>query len=339
MFQNLNAASSNLNTFFHDLVPFAHESVPSLKSLGSAVRGRQAGGQGGDVRRSRTSTSSRSRRPSSPRTSRSCSHALDTHQRSASAGGPVEPDPRSPNGGKGYSGLEGLLEYVFNITNAIDYYGPWGHMLGVDAFAELDVLQLRDAGHDRQGDPAIPAAGGNLNANNPMNPRTCYAFLGPNQPGVNEADPSWNAKDATPANPSACVPDPGGYPTPGIRHPLPGPEHERLQARFRRPCRRPTSRAPSWRGRRGPGAVSTSGASGGRRRRWQLGRRRAAPAARRARSSVGQTIPGMLGCIGIGRTGSPIQAATGAVDQATGGSGAPANGGQAQQLLNYLLAP
>src|SRR5436305_1887857 len=35
VFQNLNAASSNLNTFFHDLVPFSHESIPSLKSLGS----------------------------------------------------------------------------------------------------------------------------------------------------------------------------------------------------------------------------------------------------------------------------------------------------------------
>ena len=31
--------------------------------------------------------------------------------------------------------LEGVLEYVFNITNAIDYFGPWGHLLGVDAFA------------------------------------------------------------------------------------------------------------------------------------------------------------------------------------------------------------
>ncbi len=34
--------------------------------------------------------------------------------------------------------------------------------------------------------------------------RSCYAWLGPNQPGVNETDPR---------NPSACVPDPGGEPT------------------------------------------------------------------------------------------------------------------------------
>src|SRR5205807_7805045 len=33
--------------------------------------------------------------------------------------------------------------------------------------------------------------------------RQCDAWLGPNQPGVNETDPT---------NPSACVPDPGGAP-------------------------------------------------------------------------------------------------------------------------------
>src|SRR6185437_12349584 len=39
--------------------------------------------------------------------------------------------------------------------------------------------------------------------------RQCYSWLGPNQPGVNETDPS---------DPSAPVPDPGGSP-PGERGP------------------------------------------------------------------------------------------------------------------------
>jgi virulence factor Mce-like protein len=38
VFTNLNAASSNLRRFFGDLVPFSHESVPSLKSLGQASK-------------------------------------------------------------------------------------------------------------------------------------------------------------------------------------------------------------------------------------------------------------------------------------------------------------
>jgi hypothetical protein len=36
VFQNLSVAATNLNTFFHELVPFSHESVPSLRSLGNA---------------------------------------------------------------------------------------------------------------------------------------------------------------------------------------------------------------------------------------------------------------------------------------------------------------
>src|SRR5581483_577553 len=39
--------------------------------------------------------------------------------------------------------------------------------------------------------------------------RQCYSWLGPNQQGINEADPS---------NPGACVPDPGGAP-PGRQGP------------------------------------------------------------------------------------------------------------------------
>ena len=52
---------------------------------------------------------------------------LDTQNRA------VEPDPRSP-GGKGFSGLQALLQYAFNQTLAINTFGPFGHMLAVDAF-------------------------------------------------------------------------------------------------------------------------------------------------------------------------------------------------------------
>ena len=45
------------------------------------------------------------------------------------------PIPRSP-GGKGYTGLEALLQYVFNQTLAINTFGPFGHVLAVDAFVD-----------------------------------------------------------------------------------------------------------------------------------------------------------------------------------------------------------
>ena len=54
-------------------------------------------------------------------------HDLDNRSRA------VEPDPRSP-GGKGFTGLEALLQYAFNQPLAINTFGPFGHLLAVDAF-------------------------------------------------------------------------------------------------------------------------------------------------------------------------------------------------------------
>jgi ABC-type transporter Mla subunit MlaD len=330
VFQNLNAASANLNTFFHDLVPFSHESVPSLKSLGSA----SAVGKPAVKAATPTVKDLNQFAKPTPELAQNLAivlHALDTRQRSASAGGPVEPDPRSPNGGKGYSGLEGLLQYVFNITNAIDYYGPWGHLLGVDAFVNSTCSNYATPVTIAKAIQQYQQQGGSLTANSPSNPRSCYAFLGPNQPGVNEADPSFNAKDATPANPSACVPDPGGYPIQGYGTHYTGPSTSACKLV---PSALPASDKSNAKlaGASSPGAASTSGASGGSGGGGSSG-------GSKGPVDVGQTISGVLGSIGIGSTGSPLKTATGATDQATGGSGAPASGGQAQQLLNYLLAP
>src|SRR6202012_3242359 len=55
-------------------------------------------------------------------------HDLDDQSRA------VEPDPRSP-GGKGFTGLQALLGYVFNQALAINPFGPQGPVPAVDAFA------------------------------------------------------------------------------------------------------------------------------------------------------------------------------------------------------------
>src|SRR5438067_5126406 len=225
VFQNLNEASSNLKTFFQELAPFSHQSAvslacgengaPSCPDHGASLGSASAVGKPA-VKAAQTPVAHLNQfaKPT-PELAQNLSivlHALDTRQRSATAGGPVEPDPRSPNGGKGYSGLEGVLEYVFNITNAIDYFGPWGHLLGVDAFANSACSPYATPVTIAKAIQSYQQNGGNLNQYSPSNPRSCYAFLGPNQPGVNQPDSSWNSKDATPANPSPCVPDPGGYP-------------------------------------------------------------------------------------------------------------------------------
>jgi len=65
-------------------------------------------------------------------------------------------------------------------------------MLAVDAFASTMCSPYAT--------PATVAA--NLKQDGAAY-RQCYSWYGPNQPGVNEADPS---------NPGGCVPDPGGAP-------------------------------------------------------------------------------------------------------------------------------
>src|SRR5207302_3807780 len=108
VYTNLNAASSNLKRFFADLVPFSHESVPSLQSLGQASAvGKPAVHDAGPA----VAHLNQFAKPL-PELAQNLGivlQALDSRKRTASAGGPVEPDPRSPAGGVGYTGLEGLL--------------------------------------------------------------------------------------------------------------------------------------------------------------------------------------------------------------------------------------
>ncbi len=190
VFAKLNAASGQLNRLFTDLPAFANSSLPAIKSLGQAsVTGKTAVEAAGPAVRDLN----RFARPT-PELAQNLSivlPALDNRRRAA------EKDPRSP-GGQGYTGLETLLQYAFNQTLAVSVYGPFGHLLTTDAFldpecsfyqsADMVALSLAKYG------PSY---------------RRCYSWLGPNQPGVNETDPS---------NPTACVPDPGGAP-PGQRGP------------------------------------------------------------------------------------------------------------------------
>ncbi|PZS10096.1 MAG: hypothetical protein DLM64_09310 [Solirubrobacterales bacterium] len=115
------------------------------------------------------------------------------------------------------------------------------------------------------------------NLHNPLigDYRRCYSWLGPNQPGVNEADPTA---------PSAKVPDPGGAPP----------------------------------GEAGPGTSAS-----------QL------------------TAADVQASAGTGQAAGAGQASASARGSSSGAAGSPASEpaasnppkGQAQQLLNYLLAP
>ena len=129
----------------------------------------------------------------------------------------VERDPRSP-GGKGYTGMEALLQYVFDQTMAINAFDSNGYMLKVDLFLSecSDYQNLQSLKEKLKTDPQFYAR--------------CAAILGPHQPGITQPDPSFtgaqlvkersvkqaHAKKRTPdapkATPPAAAPD-GDEPT------------------------------------------------------------------------------------------------------------------------------
>jgi len=187
---NLNSAASQLHRLFADLPAFSTSAVPAIKSLGQAsVTGKTAVQAAGP-----TVAALNQFAKHTPELSQNLAillHDLDDRSRA------VEPDSRSP-GGKGYTGLEALLQYVFNQTLAINTFGPFGHLLAVDSFVDPKCSPYAT--------PATIAL--SLKQFGPSY-RQCYAWLGPSQPAVNETDPS---------NPKACVPDPGGAP-PGQKGP------------------------------------------------------------------------------------------------------------------------
>ena len=187
---NLDASSAQLDRLFTNLAPFSRAALPAVRSLG------RASATGSEAVRAAAPTVNdlAAFAKPTPELAQNLSivlHDLDDRSRA------VEPDPRSP-GGKGYTGLEALLQYVFNQTLAINTFGPFGHVLAVDAFVDPKCTPYAT--------PATIAL--SLQKFGPRY-RQCYAWLGPNQPGVNELDPT---------NPRACVPDPGGAP-PGQRGP------------------------------------------------------------------------------------------------------------------------
>ncbi len=188
--QNLNAAAVQLHRFFTDLPGFAHSSRPSLRSLGKA----SVTGKAAVIAARPTITDLNRFAKPTPELAKNLNivlHDLDTQKRA------VERDARSP-GGKGFSGLQALLGYVFNQALAINTYGPYGHILAVDAFYSKMCSPYQSSAslalYLKQYGSAM---------------RSCYSWLGPNQPGVNTTDPS---------NPGGAIPDPGGAP-PGQRGP------------------------------------------------------------------------------------------------------------------------
>ena len=319
---NLNAAAGQLHTFFTNLAScsqphsgndcgFANASLPALKSLGQAsATGKQAVTTAAPT----VSILNKFAAPTSQGGAGTGELAqnlaivlqdLDTQDRA------VEPDPRSP-GGKGFSGLQALLQYVFNQTNAINTFGPFGHMLAVDAFVNPMCSPY--------------ATPGTISANLKQDGaayRQCYSWLGPNQPGVNETDPS---------NPSGCVPDPGGAP-PGETGPQTSASKCPAELLSTSPPNVKSSKKTNSPAATGSGSSSTGVVPS------TVTTAPGVPSVQNALGAVNKAIGAATAPLG-GVTPPSVPSVTPPAQPQTSppNDGAP-SAQQAQQLLNYLLSP
>jgi virulence factor Mce-like protein len=189
--ENLNASSSELARLFTLLPGFDRSAKPAIAALGKAsVTGKVAIQAAGPA----ITALGHFAQPT-PELAKNLSIVLPDLDTLKNV---TEKNARSP-GGNGYTGLEALLQFVFNLSVATNYYGPTGHMLGVDGFISAMCTPY-----------ATPQTVADSLATYGSAYRSCYSFLGKTQPGVNTTDPS---------DPSACVPDPGGAP-PGKQGPV-----------------------------------------------------------------------------------------------------------------------
>jgi virulence factor Mce-like protein len=323
---NLHDASGQINRFLTDLPGFSRSARPAIASLGQAsVTGRAA-----VTAATPTIKDLNAFAKPTPELAGNLAIVLKDLDDPSRA---VERDPRSP-GGNGFTGLQALLGYAFNQTLAINTFGPEGHVLAVDAFVSAMCSAY-----------ATPATIATAIKQYGAQYRQCYSWLGKNQPGVNETDPS---------DPSAAVPDPGGAP-PGDTGP--STAAARLTAasvRGKKASRKPAktssgSPSPTTGTTTAPAGTPTTSttsttsttttsttSSGG-------GVVPPTPTNPLPPVNLGQTLNQLLGGLSASRTnGSSQRKATSPPSTGTtgsSGSSASTGAGQATQLLNYLLAP
>jgi virulence factor Mce-like protein len=312
--QNLNTSAGQIDRLLKDLPPFSKASIPALQSLGQAsVTGKQA-----VTAATPTVQHLNEFAQPTPELAQNLAivlHDLDDRSRA------TERDRRSP-GGAGYTGLEALLQYVFQQTLNLNYFGAFGHVQAVNIFINPACSPLATPGTIKN---TLPVFGSSY--------RSCYSWLGPNQPGVNSPDPS---------SPGTCPPDPGGQPPyapAGSRPTSTGCTASaagRASATTVSNAQHATGAATAA-GASGASTKSATGASSG-------GQSGSPPSGSPASTSSTNTIGKLLGGLTPAQpapaptqtSSTPTQTAPTSSTPSTGTTTTP---NQAQQLLNYLLSP
>jgi ABC-type transporter Mla subunit MlaD len=184
----LERAAPDLDTFLTTLRPFARDSRPALRSLGSAATvGSRAVRQGrqevAELRRLAADA------PPTAKPLRQFLQSFDDRRRAfvddphAKATAPPAPDPTAiPASGKGgFTGLEALANYLFWQTLSINHFDTVSHALAVSGVVN-DCVNYQTGPVD--------------DSNRDLFER-CNQWLGPYQPGVNAPDPTKGARTSS----------------------------------------------------------------------------------------------------------------------------------------------
>jgi virulence factor Mce-like protein len=202
LLRNLRLAAPGLNTLSLRLPPFNQATERSLASLGQAtVPGRRALTQGRDEIQA-LAASGKNAFPAADTLDKflldldSPKRVVEIDQRAAK--GCNDPTKSCYSTGRpaptGYTALEGLLNYAYYQTGAINQFDSVGHLLHFGLFdvgaSPCGNYNAGDNPSDNDPPPGshsigVPKAGGGTTTNlNEADP--CVAWLGPNQPGINQ---------------------------------------------------------------------------------------------------------------------------------------------------------
>ena len=194
---DLNAAAPQLNRLTRTLPPFNAAAEPATRTLGTAANyGRRALTRARDEIRALRQTARRSFDPVDELANflidlDDPNRAVENDIRAARDTGRSNPT--------GYTGMEGLLNYVYYQAGAINQFDSIGHLLH---FTILE-FEAGPCGHYNAG-PTVPASGGG-ETRSAANKHRCVSWVGPNQFGINKG------VNVEPYHPSAC-PDGSSHP-------------------------------------------------------------------------------------------------------------------------------
>jgi ABC-type transporter Mla subunit MlaD len=206
---NLRAAAPQLNELAVSLPAFNEATEVSLRSLGRAsVVGRKALRKGKDEIKQLRKAAKKA--PPVAELLADFLRDLDDPNRHVEENSmaATETGRDAPTG---YSGLEGLLNYVYYQAGVLNQYDPSSHMLHFSIFsAETPCQQFNAGGEPGTDEFGVPAEGGGAHTTNLLEADRCVSWLGGNQPGLTEDlglppyDPSVCPEGS--ASPELCNP-------------------------------------------------------------------------------------------------------------------------------------